>query len=123
MFTVGHMAKKRSRRYFSRIRRRRGRGDKRFPILTGIGTIAGLIKLFTRQSGRGQPLYEIQAGNWKNVADSISDNVQWAFTTGEGLTQVVGPILVGAIGSKVMTMVGANKAMKRMPFVGRYIKL
>lgn len=33
------------------------------------------------------------------------------------------PIILGALGSKAMTKLGVNRAMKKIPMVGKYIKL
>ena len=33
------------------------------------------------------------------------------------------PIILGAIGSKVATKLGVNRAMKKIPMAGKYIKL
>ena len=33
------------------------------------------------------------------------------------------PIILGAVGSKAMTKLGVNRAMKKIPMLGKYIKL
>ena len=33
------------------------------------------------------------------------------------------PIILGALGSKAMTKLGVNRAMKKIPMLGKYIKL
>jgi hypothetical protein len=115
--------KRRSIRRYLRRGKRRGHSDKRLPLFPVIGGAVALWNIADHQSGYGKPWYELKNGNFEAVLPALGESMKWAFTTFEGLTNVVLPPVVGFIGSRIMSAVGVNKALKRVPMVGRYIKL
>lgn len=130
------MAKRKSprriRRYFSR--KRRGIKDKRIPLLTTIPAVnAALIQPIFGGGAYGA------SGAWakkdnpqealKEFANVLSLNFtgydinQGRFSDFNGVIQTYGSLLLGYVGSKVATKLGVNRAMQRVPLVGKYIKL
>ena len=51
--------------------------------------------------------YDAASGSW-NINRAIETYV---------------PIVVGAMGSKLATAVGVNRYMRKVPFIGKYVKL
>ena len=123
---VRHMTKKKSRRYFSRIRRRRGRGDRRIPILPAVGLALGVIGNGTW----GKPVYQhFLDGEYElglralgisfTGIDFAALQYGWQYQKATGLWGLVG----GMIGSNIASAAGANKVIKRIPIIGSRIKL
>ncbi len=111
------------RRRYSR-KKGRGKRDNRLPLLPIIGLAQNLVR--PTPSGRtliddiknmdvGAIMYdgrELFLGI-DNVGQFHADWVVNAYV----------PVILGALGSKVMTAVGVNKAMRKIPLVGSRIKL
>ena len=123
---------RRIRRYFSR--KRRGIKDKRIPLLTTIPAVnAALIQPIFGGDAYGS------SGAWakkdnpedalKEFANIISLNFtgydirQGKFSDFRGVINTYGSLILGYAGSKLANKMGVNTAMKRVPIVGKYIKL
>ena len=110
--------KRRRRRTASKPRTRRAK-DKRVPILPLLGVGAAMSK----------PIENAVNGNYVGAAaeagarlvgynfQSKKVDIGYAFWNGWL------PIVLGAVGSKVATKLGVNRTLKKVPFVGKYIKL
>lgn len=102
-----------------RKNKRRRRRDKRIPILT----TAGLAIAFSR------PIENAIAGNYMGALAEVGSrftgyNFQsQQFDIMYALKNGYLPIFMGAIGSKVATKLGANRALKQVPLIGKYVKL
>lgn len=113
------------RRYFPR--RRRGRADRRIPILPLAGLAAGLMSA-NRNGGIQQITSGDFSGGLQNLSRELVVNATGYDYVAQGwmpsrLLEFYGPIIAGAVGSKVATWTGANRYMKRIPFIGGKIKL
>jgi hypothetical protein len=115
----------RVRRYFKK--RRSSVKDKRVPILTALGAISGAI-MAPSTSGGGVPPYKaIMDGNYQWAMEGLLENYTgynmytktWNPLNAHGLMLTI----VGGLGSKAATAVGANRALRKVPLVGKYIKL
>lgn len=99
-------------------KRRRSR-QKPFSVLV----MAGLGAAFSR------PVQNAVDGNYEGaIAEIGSRFTGYNFQSGifdakYALVNGYAPIVLGAVGSKVATMVGVNREIKKIPFVGKYIKL
>ena len=101
-----------------RKKKRRSR-DKRMSVLT----MAGLFAAFSR------PISNALAGNYEGALAEIGSrftgyNFQsrvfdWRYALMNGYL----PIIAGVLGSKVATKLGINRAIKNIPYAGKYIKL
>ena len=100
-------------------KRKRRTKDKRVPVLTLLGLGAAVAN----------PVQQAIAGNYEgaiaeagarftgyNYQSKVFD-LKYAFMNGYL------PIILGALGSKAATKLGVNRAMKKIPMVGKYIKL
>jgi len=115
---VSRMVTRRRRRTTSRPRTRRTR-DKRAPLLPLLGLGAAMSK----------PIENVVNGDYMGAAAEASArfvgyNFQSKkFDAGYAFWNCWLPIGLGAIGSKLATKFGVNRAMKNVPFLGKYIKL
>ena len=71
-------------------KRKKGRRSRKFTIPIAAVTAVALpaLKLLTRQGPKGQPMHEIQAGNWANAGEALVDNATHLFA-GQGLMEWV----------------------------------
>lgn len=100
-------------------RKKRRSKDKRMSILT----LSGLFAAFSR------PIANVLAGNYEGAIAEIgsrftgynfqSGRFDWMYALMNGYL----PIIVGVAGSKVATKLGVNRAIKNIPYAGKYIKL
>lgn len=113
-------AKKIVYRYRNRkTKKRRAKKDKRMPILP----LAGLGIALSR------PIDNALRGDYEGALAELgsrftgynyqSQVFDWQYALYNGYL----PIVMGAIGSKVATKIGINRAIKKVPFAGKYIKL
>jgi hypothetical protein len=81
---------------------------------------------------RNNAIGQIQSGDFAGGIQNLGRELIVGATgydiVGQGwmpnrLVEFYGPIVLGVIGSKVATMVGANRTMKKIPFIGKRIKL
>lgn len=108
----------------ARKKKKRRRKDKRVSALT----VGGLLSNVFKQGYAGGSMYDnIMTQNW----DGLAYNAREIFLgiDSEGKLRLdyladtyVRPI-AGFILSKVMTKLGVNREMKKIPFIGKYIKL
>lgn len=101
-----------------RKKKRRAR-DKRMSVLTlaGLG-IATMPAIQNAAEGHYEAaLAELGARFTGYNFQSKAFNLQYALINGYL------PVVLGAMGSKVATKVGANRAIKNVPFIGKYVKL
>jgi len=122
------MAKRRRRSIRSRFtRRRRGRGDRRISILSAAPIAIGLTVGDTVYGAGTSPWQAVQEGNFQAAANRIMinftgynmDDGSWNLWRAKYLQMGI----IGALASKAMTMIGVNKQIRKVPVVGRYIKL
>ena len=129
--SVRPMAKRRrARRFFSR--RRRGVRDRRLPLLPLIpAAYRFAIEPIMGNSSRGiggamnhpNPAQEfVDVITINAFGKKLSDNSDWGGLMG-AVTNTWVPIIMGYVGSRVASAIGVNRAMKRIPVVGKYIKL
>jgi hypothetical protein len=103
----------------ARKNRKRRRRDTRIPILT----TAGLGIAFSR------PIENAIAGNYMGALAEVGSrftgyNFQsQQFDFKYALMNGYLPIIMGAIGSKVATKLGVNRALKKIPMIGKWVKL
>ena len=100
-------------------KKKRRKKDNRVPILTiaGVGAaVAKPIQLAAEGDIEGG-LAELGARFTGYNYQSKQFDLKYALMNGYL------PIVLGAIGSKVATKIGVNRAMKKIPMVGNYIKL
>ena len=109
----------RIRRYRSRPRRRRsGRGA--IPILPLIGVGAQFMS-------NPNTMPNLMAGNWNNVVDDLKwtylglhhDN---KFNLNQLITSYI-PVMAGIAASAACTKFGINRQIKRVPLLGKWVKL
>ena len=125
------MGKKKGKRHYSWHRKphHRGHRDKRLPILPLIGgVVAPMADSFENVGGvdalQSNP---IQFG--KDMIDQISQHytgISPFYKVGFQLDKVVqtyGGLAMGIIGDKIANATGLNRIMKRIPFIGKYVKL
>lgn len=108
----------------ARKKKRRRKRDNRVSVLT----VGGLLtNIFKQGYAGGSIAQNIQSQNW----DGLQYNVREIFLgiDAEGKLRLdyladtyVRPI-AGFIISKIMTKLGVNREMKKIPFIGKYIKL
>lgn len=102
-----------------RKKRKRRSRDTRFSILT----MAGLAAAFSR------PFHNAVQGNYEGaIAEIGSRFTGYNFQSGifdikYAIMNGYVPIVLGALGSKVATRLGVNRSLKKVPVVGKYIKL
>ena len=126
---VRHMVKRRkSRRYFSRIRRRGGHKDRRLPILPTIGLATSQLSgLGSNRMGQDGPIGEFM--KTKNVNYLLHDELltftgydivdgSWSPFEAKGLLVVIGTTLASKLAGRFV-----NPTIKKIPILGRYIKL
>ena len=117
---VKPLAKRIRRRVRSyRAKRRNGTRDKRIPVLPLVGLAAAVAK----------PVQLAIEGNYEGAfaetgARFTGYNYQskvfdWKYALFNGYL----PIVLGAVGSKIATKLGVNKAIAKIPMIGKYIKL
>lgn len=107
------------RRRSSTKKRARPKKDKRMPILTLAGIGAAVSK----------PIQNAIEGDYEGALAELgarftgynyqSKTFDWKYAAMNGYI----PIIAGAIGSKIATKVGANRAIAKIPMIGKYIKL
>jgi len=115
------MAKKKSkiRRIYVKAKKRWRRRDNRVPLLPMAGLAVSLMK----------PAELALAGDYEAaLAETGARFTGYNFQSGVfdawyAIQNGYLPVIAGAIASKVMTRIGVNRMMKKIPFVGRYIKL
>ena len=103
----------------TRQKRKRRTTDKRVPIIATAGIGVALSK----------PIQNAIAGDYGGALAELgsrftgynyqSNTFDWKYAIIHGYL----PIVAGAVGSKLATKIGANRVMKKIPFVGKYIKL
>ena len=113
---VKRMARKR-RSYIKR--RARPKKDKRIPILPLAGIAVSVAK----------PIEKAIAGDYEGALAELSARFtgynpqsqvfDWKYALLNGYV----PVIAGALGSKLATKVGANRAISKVPMIGKYIKL
>ena len=112
------------RRHWYSRRRHSSAKDKRLPLLP----MVGLGYNFIRPTPSGRTILDdVKNGNLDNVLYDAKEiftgiDANGVFHT-DWLMQTYIPVLAGFIGSKLMTAVGVNKTLKRVPLIGKYIKL
>jgi len=98
---------------------KRRRRDSRIPILP----VAGVAIALSR------PAENLLAGNYMGALAELGSrftgyNFQsQVFDPFYSLRTTYLPIVMGAVGSKVATALGVNRTLKKVPFVGKWIKL
>jgi hypothetical protein len=88
----------------------------------------GLAQNLVRTAPSGNSIIgDITSGNFSNVLYDMREvflgidaNGQFHF---DWVASAYVPVVVGFLGSKIMTTIGVNKAMKRVPLIGKRIKL
>lgn len=113
-------AKKIVYRYRNRSKKKTRRAkDKRVPLLTmaGLGVALKEPIVFAANGYYEQALYEVG----KKFTGYDSNTGQ--FDPMYALQKCYAPIIIGGLGSKAMTKIGVNRQLKKIPFVGKYIKL
>jgi hypothetical protein len=120
------MAKQKKRRHM-RFRRKGRRGrDTRIPLLPTIGIGYALYNVL------GHHFPDLQAGKidmyLKGVAtDAVASFAGYDINSGQwNWTWLKGgliPVAAGVLTSKLMTMLGVNRYMRRVPLIGRRVKL
>lgn len=111
------------RRRYSR-KKSRGKRDNRLPLLP----IVGLAQNLARQAPSGRTLIDdiknMDVGaivyDGRELFLGIDNNGQFH---ADWVVSAYVPVILGALGSKVMTAVGVNKAMRKIPLIGSRIKL
>jgi len=78
---------------------------------------------------------DVVAGNWeeglKKMADRLSENFlgvwisqpEAGFIGWERPVRTYTSIVLGALGSKAMNALGVNRNLRKVPFLGKYLKL
>jgi len=100
-------------------KRKRSKKDRRLPILP----IAGVAIALSR------PAENLIAGNYMGALAELGSrftgyNFQsQVFDPFYSLKTTYLPLVAGALGSKAMTALGVNRTLKKVPFVGKWIKL
>lgn len=111
--------KNRAIRYVTRKARRFRRGKAPMPLLPMVGLAYSLSKPVENAIGGDfqGALAELGARFTGYNYQSKQFDLMYAVTNGYL------PIIAGALGSKAMTAIGANRMMRKVPLVGKYIKL
>lgn len=115
------MPKKKSkiRRIYVKAKKKWRRKDKRVPLLPMAGLAVTLMK----------PAELALAGDYEGaLAETGARFTGYNFQSGVfdlwyAVLNGYAPVVAGAIASKVMTRLGVNRMMKKIPFAGKYIKL
>lgn len=125
-------------------KKKRRAKDKRVPLLTSIGFFAPL--LFGKAYGGTwkSPVEAAQEGNFMKALQSAIMNLTGIGVSVPGaelpegitfdLSKVLDPVdfghagalkglLYGSVGSGIATKLGVNRKLRKVPFVGKYIKL
>lgn len=113
-----------------RRKKRRRKKDNRIPLLTVLPTAnAALIDplMHAKPSIEAGDLF----GAFQRFADRLSENFigVWVTQPEQGFIGLHRPmmtystIIFGAIASKLATHFGVNRNLKKLPFVGKYLKL
>ena len=100
-------------------KKKRVKRDTRVPILTLLGLGAAVANPIQQAIGGEYEGALAEAGarfTGYNYQSKVFD-LKYAFMNGYL------PLILGALGSKAMTKLGVNRAMKKLPVVGKYIKL
>lgn len=101
-----------------RSKKRRRTRDKRFPMLTGLGIGVAVSK----------PIENAAKGDYMGaLAEAGARFTGYNFQSkkldlGYALMNGYLPLILGGLGSKAMTKIGVNREMKKLPFVGKWIK-
>ena len=106
-------------RYRNRKKKTRRKKDKRFPILA-LGGVAVALSRPIQNAINGD--YEgalAELGSRFTGYNYQSQVFDWRYALMNGYL----PIVAGAVGSKLATKIGANRAISKIPFVGKYVKL
>ena len=116
--SVRNMAPKKRRRRAS-FSRKRAKRDKRIPILPLAGIAVAVIK----------PIEKAVSGDYEGALAELSARFtgynpqsqvfDWKYALMNGYV----PVIAGALGSKLATKVGANRAIAKVPMIGKLIKL
>ena len=114
-------AKKVITRWRTRAKKKskRRKKDKRVPILTmaGLGVALKEPIVFAMNGYYEQALYELGKTFTGYDVNTRQFDPMYALTKGYA------PIIVGGLGSKAMTKIGINREIRKLPVVGKYIKL
>jgi len=100
-------------------RKRRTKKDKRVPILPLLGLGAAIAYPVQQAIGGDYEAAIAETGarfTGYNYQSKVFD-LKYALMNGYL------PIILGALGSKAATKLGVNRAMKKIPMAGKYIKL
>jgi len=126
--------KKRRRNLARKRKRRRTRTrDKRIPILvTGAGAVKSLVEpIFGNDSWSGAKAFaeagDIEGAVKEFLGCNLHNFTGYRITDGQfdfqKPLQTYTLLITAWVGSKLATKFGVNRALKRVPFVGKYIKL
>ncbi len=128
----------------AKAKRKRRKKDNRVPLLPTIGFFAPLLLGKAYGGTWSSPVEAIQEGNFLKALQSAIMNLTGIGVSVPGaelpegilfdLNKVLNPLefghagalkglLFGSIGSKGATKFGLNRQLKKVPFVGKYIKL
>jgi hypothetical protein len=110
------------------FKKRRGHKDNRIPILPTLGIINYGVNVLSAGGKRAVLEKGDIEGYMKWVfKDALMYGTGYDLTTGRwnwsSMMSGTIPILLGAVGSKVMTAIGVNRYMKKIPMIGKRIKL
>jgi hypothetical protein len=123
--SVARRRVRRARAYFGR--KRHFRKSKKIPILTVAGVAAGFL-MPAATSGGGKSVFDnVRDGHFNWAVESLIENYtgyniyngSWNLINARGL----GTAVLGAVGSKVMSMLGVNRRLSSVPMIGKYLSL
>lgn len=105
-------------------KRKRSRRDKRVSALT----VGGFLSNFVKQGYAGGTMLEnIQNQNWNGLQYNAREIFLGIDSNGklrlDYLFNTYSRPIAGFILSKIMTKLGVNRELKKLPFVGKYLKL
>ena len=108
----------------ARKKKRRRRRDKRVSALT----VGGFLSNIFKEGYAGGSIFEnIQNQNWYGLQYNAREIFLGIDSNGklrlDYLLDTYSRPLVGFIISKIATKVGLNREMKKIPFIGKYLKL
>lgn len=111
----------------ARRKKRRVKRDKRVPLISTAGLLAGLMTINRNNAVEKIKKGDVQAGLMSAVTELVVGatgydiiNKSWNF---KRIGEFYIPIIVGVAGSAIATKLGINRRMKALPIIGRYIKL
>lgn len=122
--------KKRTYRRRTTKKKRRRTKDRRVPLLTVLPPVFSAV-IDPVMHGKDALLGGDAELGLKMMADRLSENFlgvwvtqpEAGFVGWERPMRTYMSIFLGAIGSKIATSLGVNRSLKKVPFLGKYIKL